>query len=92
MFNEYQDLCLTNHIYKYPGVILVQVYFYFTLKGTVSEISNDPPCKDGNARAHNGTLETFIWSIMWEDGFLQKKCAGNFYRETTIENNKFSNL
>ena len=40
-----------------------------TGKGTVSVISSDPPCKDGNALFTTvpNTYETFVWSQMCED-------------------------
>ena len=35
-----------------PGSTMIEIMYFVTLllKGTVSVISSDPPCKDGNAR------------------------------------------
>ena len=57
---------------------------------------------------HNGTFQTFLWSIMWKkfslsrfeklkiweflNFFLPQKCAGHFCGETIIEKNQFSML
>ena len=30
------------------------------VKGTVSVVSSDTACEDGNARTHNGTLKSFF--------------------------------
>ena len=36
------------------------------LKGTVSVILSDPPCKDGNAGFNMVFIYTLISSVMWE--------------------------
>ena len=48
-----------------PSIVLESIW----VKGTVSLISSEPPCKAMQSKAkqcpiHNGTLETFIWLLM----------------------------
>ena len=51
------------------------------LKGTVSVISSDPPCKDGNARFTTVPLEAFLIKYDYESDinvFLSLKCLFSF--------------
>jgi len=72
-----------DHIKTYDIHSLPFLLHFFSLevwsvdvKGTVSIISSDPPCKDGNVRIYNGTLETWMWSKIWKllSFFWLKKC------------------
>ena len=73
-------------------------------KGSVSVISSHHPCEDGNFWFNTLLLETFILSIMWKIKYFSRfnivlnsdnfyllsavKCASQFCRETTLENNQ----
>ena len=79
-----------------------------TFKGIVSVISNDPPCKDDDARFTIEPLKSYLINnvkdivvFLGMEGFISdnfcifyysKKCASHFGIETTIECNQFLKL
>ena len=68
------------------------IHLFSYIKGNISVILSDPPCKDGNARFTMVTLKPYSDIKVSPSLPINKKCASHFSRETGNGNKQFKEL